>query len=79
MHRNTRATLQHYYELGLLDRPPPHRHITDVVFDYGDDVVDLKLPVGAQASIAIYTERLHALSILRKIVLRIKSWENYVF
>lgn len=50
-----------------------------IVFDYGEDVAALNLPVGAQASIAIYTDRVHALSILRKIILRIKSWENYVF
>ena len=50
-----------------------------VVFDYDEDVTALNLPVGAQGSIAIYTERMHALSILRKIVLRIKSWENYLF
>jgi multidrug resistance efflux pump len=50
-----------------------------VVFDYDEDVAGLNLPVGAQASIAIYTDRVHALSILRKIILRIHSWENYVF
>jgi len=50
-----------------------------VVFDYDEDVAALNLPVGAQASIAVYTERAHALSLLRKIVLRIKSWENFVF
>jgi hypothetical protein len=55
-----------------------HGHIP-VVFDYDETVAGLNLPVGAQASIAIYTDRVHALSILRKIVLRIKSWENFVF
>ncbi len=50
-----------------------------VVFDYDEDVAGLNLPVGAAASIAIYTERAHALSILRKIIIRIHSWENYVF
>jgi multidrug resistance efflux pump len=50
-----------------------------VVFDYDEDVSGLNLPVGAQASIAVYTDRVHALSILRKIILRIKSWENFVF
>src|SRR5688572_7597072 len=50
-----------------------------VVFDYDEIVAGLELPVGAQASIAIYTDRVHALSILRKIILRIKSWENFVF
>ena len=50
-----------------------------VVFDYDEDVSGLDLPVGAQASIAIYTDRVHALSIVRKIILRMKSWENFVF
>ena len=49
-----------------------------VVFDYDEDVAGLNLPVGAQASIAVYTDRVHALSIVRKIILRIKSWENFV-
>ena len=50
-----------------------------VVFDYDEDVAELNLPAGAQASIAIYTHRVHALSIVRKIILRMKSWENYLF
>jgi multidrug resistance efflux pump len=50
-----------------------------IVFDYDEDVANLNLPVGAQASVAVYTDRVHALSILRKIIIRIKSWENYVF
>jgi hypothetical protein len=50
-----------------------------VAFNYGEDIEELKLPGGAQASIAVYTDHLHALSLVRKIVLRIKSWENYIF
>lgn len=50
-----------------------------VVFDYGDDIAQLRLPGGAQGTVAVYTEHLHALSLIRKIVLRIKSWENYIF
>jgi multidrug resistance efflux pump len=50
-----------------------------VVFDYGSDIADLKLPGGAQATAAIYTEHVHVLAIIRKIILRIKSWENYIF
>lgn len=50
-----------------------------VIFDYEDDVANLNIPIGGQASVAIYTDRVHALSILRKIVIRIKSWENFVF
>jgi multidrug resistance efflux pump len=50
-----------------------------VVFEVGADVEALKLPAGAQASVAVYTHHLHAISFVRKIVLRMKSWENYVF
>jgi multidrug resistance efflux pump len=50
-----------------------------VVFDYEEDIAGLDLPAGSQASIAIYTDRVHALSIVRKIILRMKSWENYLF
>lgn len=50
-----------------------------VIFDYDEDVAGLNLPIGAQATVAVYTERVHALSFLRKIIIRIKSWENYVF
>jgi multidrug resistance efflux pump len=50
-----------------------------VSFEYDETVEDLNLPVGSQASVAVYTHHVHAMSIVRKIVLRIKSWENYVF
>ncbi len=50
-----------------------------VFFEYGEDVENLKLPAGAQVSIAVYTHHFHVLSVVRKIILRIKSWENYAF
>ena len=50
-----------------------------VVFEVGEDVTALDLPAGSQASVAVYTHYIHAMSIVRKIILRIKSWENYVF
>ncbi|HSJ01528.1 MAG: HlyD family secretion protein [Verrucomicrobium sp.] len=50
-----------------------------VVFEYEDDLAALNLPVGAQATTAIYMEQAHALAIMRKILLRIKSWEHYLF
>ncbi len=49
-----------------------------VVFDYKEDVSELKVPAGTQVYVAVYTHKVHALSIVRKILLRIKSWENYV-
>jgi multidrug resistance efflux pump len=64
----------------ILEGTPAHDHgYIPVVFDYDEDVAGLNLPVGAQASIAIYTDRVHALSIVRKIILRMKSWENFLF
>ena len=64
----------------LLSPTSEHAHgYIPVVFDYHEDVSGLNLPIGAQGTIAVYTERMHALSILRKIILRIHSWENYVF
>lgn len=64
----------------LINLTPEHApgHIP-VVFDYDEDVAGLNLPAGAQATVAVYTDRVHALSILRKIIVRIHSWENYVF
>ncbi len=49
-----------------------------VVFEYDEELAKLNLPVGSQATVAVYTHKLHALSIVRKILLRIKSWENYI-
>ena len=48
------------------------------MFDYEEDISGLDLPAGSQASVAIYTDRVHALSIVRKILLRMKSWENFL-
>lgn len=49
-----------------------------VLFEYDDSLLETRLPIGSQASIAVYTHTLHPLGILRMIILRIKSWENYV-
>ena len=36
MHRNTRRTLRRYFEIGLLDRPPPRRMVSEEPFDFAD-------------------------------------------
>jgi superfamily II DNA or RNA helicase len=36
MHRNTRATLTRYFEMGLLKAPPPQRLVQDAAFQYAD-------------------------------------------
>jgi len=40
---------------------------------------DYQIPLGATAQVAIYTEHWHHLSLLRKVLLRMRSWQNYVF
>jgi multidrug resistance efflux pump len=43
------------------------------------DLSEYRLPAGSAAQTAVYTHRWHAVSIVRKILLRMKSWENYLF
>ena len=47
--------------------------------DVTDDMSDYQIPLGSKAQVAIYTEHWHHLSLLRKILLRMKSWQNYIF
>jgi len=50
-----------------------------VAIDLVDSISDYQIPLGSTAMVAIYTEHLHDLSLLRKVLLRIKSWENFLF
>jgi multidrug resistance efflux pump len=47
--------------------------------DLTDDVNGYNIPLGAACEIAIYTEHFEGLSLLRKILLRIRSWQKFVF
>ena len=49
------------------------------VVDVDEDISGYQIPVGSGAQVAVYTEYLHHLSLLRKILLRMKSWENFIF
>ena len=49
------------------------------LIDLDEDISKYQIPLGATAEVAIYTEYWHHLSLLRKILLRMRSWENYVF
>ena len=44
-----------------------------------DDIAAYNLPGGAAAQVAVYIPYWHGFSILRRILLRMKSWENNVF
>jgi multidrug resistance efflux pump len=49
------------------------------VLDIVDDISGYQVPLGSAGEAAIYTEHFHELSLLRKILLRMRSWQNYVF
>ena len=49
------------------------------IIDLEDDISKYQIPVGAAGQVAIYTEHWHYVSLLRKILLRMRSWENYLF
>lgn len=49
------------------------------VLDVVDDMSGYQVPLGSEGEAAIYTEHFHGLSLLRKILLRMRSWQNYVF
>jgi multidrug resistance efflux pump len=49
------------------------------IIDVSDEIRNYQIPLGSTAQVAIYTKHWHHLSLLRKILLRMRSWENYVF
>lgn len=53
------------------------RAIAEIIVD--DDLSGYQIPLGAAAQVAILTEHLHHLAMIRRILLRMRSWENYLF
>jgi len=49
------------------------------IIDIKDDTSGYNLPGGAAAQVAVYTPFAHHFAIIRRILLRMRSWENYVF
>lgn len=44
-----------------------------------DDISDYQIPMGAAAQVAILTEHWEHVALLRRILLRMRSWQNYIF
>jgi multidrug resistance efflux pump len=44
-----------------------------------DDVSDYQLPAGAKAEVAVYSDRWQMFSIIRRVLLRMKSWQKFIF
>jgi multidrug resistance efflux pump len=59
------------------ERKAPGRVVA--VIDILDDLAGLQLPGGAAGQVAVYTEHWHHVAVMRRILLRMKSWMNYVF
>lgn len=49
------------------------------IIDITDDTSSYNLPGGSSAQVALYTEYAHHFAIIRRILLRMRSWQNYVF
>lgn len=50
-----------------------------VLLEIEDDLSGYPLPAGSTGMTTVYTGKMHHLNIVRKIILRIKSWEYWVF
>lgn len=59
------------------ERPPGGRAVATI--DIDEDMSAYNLPGGAAAQVAVYTEHAHHFAIIRRILLRMRSWQNYVF
>jgi multidrug resistance efflux pump len=68
----TSGTLQAVESVPMPGRVP-------VVLELQDDISQYHLPAGVIASAAIYTKHAHHVAIMRKILLRMVSWQNYIF
>ena len=50
-----------------------------VVIDIVDDLSAFELPTGSRAQVAVYSDHAEHFAIMRKILLRMTSWENYLY
>lgn len=49
------------------------------VLDILEDISAYQIPLGSAAEVAIYTHHFHHVSAMRRILLRMRSWLNYVY
>ena len=65
-------------KLIALDRVTPAGRVM-VRIDIKDDLSGYQLPTGAKAYVAVYSTTWKPVAIIRKVILRVMSWENYLF
>lgn len=44
-----------------------------------DDVSEYQLPLGTAVEVAVYSDKFTHVSIMRKVLIRMKSWQNYLY
>ncbi len=50
-----------------------------VKLEISDDLSAYHLPLGSSAEIAVYSGHFHHVAIMRKVLIRMKSWQNYLY
>jgi multidrug resistance efflux pump len=50
-----------------------------VMIKVDDDLSDYHIPAGAKAEVAVYSDNWKPFSIIRRVLLRMKSWQKFVF
>ena len=48
-----------------------------VFIEFEDDMSGFYLPMGSTGTVAVYSERWHHITIIRRVLLRMKSWQNF--
>ena len=64
--------------LGAVESTPMPGRVP-VVIKLDDDLSAYHLPAGIIGSAAIYTKHMHHVAIMRKILLRMVGWQNFIF
>ncbi len=50
-----------------------------VIIEVTDDMTEFDLPTGSRAMVAVYSDHWHHVAIMRRILLRMSSWQNYLY
>ena len=65
------------------DSTLPHGHIPQgsvpVIIELDEDMSSYRLPGGAKSQVAIYSNHVEMVKVVRKVLIRMKGWLNYVF
>ncbi len=48
-----------------------------VFIEFEDDMSEFYLPMGSTGTVAVFSERWHHVTIIRRVLLRMKSWQNF--